>query len=340
MKHFKYFLFVSVFYFSCKEPEVKKDVLTSEQTVKTACILSQLAYCSQAGRTIKKYLPEWKIVWDAEPVGGNYAFIATDGNMFGIAIRGSLLEFNWDAFQNWFYQDLNITTMKKWEYAEIGEKAAVALGSYEGWENLTTLKDKVTGRSLWDFLLSDTKKNSPIIITGHSLGGNLASVYGSFLRNNLKIKNIQRENINVITFGAPAAGNKTFADDFDHKFPKGLRFENTLDPAPKYPCRGKISGLGKTFSKGPNASEILVGYKNITVPLSNVFMTLDAALILIDLKNGGSYTQPAGKPITIPFSNQYKNNSIEDWLGEAAYQHFMEQYARHFGAPVINCTME
>jgi hypothetical protein len=142
----------------------------------------------------------------------------------------------------------------------------------------------------------------------------------------------------VITFGAPAAGNKTFADDFDHKFPKSLRYENIHDPAPKYPCRGKISGLAKTFSKGPNASEITVGYKNLTVPLSNVFMTLDAALILIDLKNGGSYTQPAGKFITIPISDQYKNNSIENWLGEAAYQHFIAQYAGHFGAQVIDCN--
>src|SRR5215831_15564319 len=82
-----------------------------------ACILSELAYCKEPQKEIAQYMPGWKIVWDPLPVGGNYAFVATDGNVFALAIRGSLIQFSWDAFDNWINNDLNIAYQKDWPYA-------------------------------------------------------------------------------------------------------------------------------------------------------------------------------------------------------------------------------
>jgi triacylglycerol lipase len=329
---------------SCKGPEQKEEPVKpeSEKPEKIAAVLSQISYCPLPARAVEKYMPGWKVVWNPEPAGGNHAFIATDGHTYIVVIRGSLLQFNWDAFQNWFYQDMNIASMVSWEFTEgTGyQNAKIALGSRQGWQNLNSLIDKITGKSLYGFLVAETKPGTPIIITGHSLGGNLATVYASWLWKQFRSTRNRRTNMNVITFGAPAAGNISFAEDFDFKFPDAMRFENTNDPAAKYPCSGKIAGLGKLYSPSPAAARIEVGYKNIRVPLSRVFDLLNVALLGIELKNGSSkYMQPGGNDelFTLHLSGNNKSNDIESWLNEAYYHHTMEQYAIHCGAVVVKC---
>ena len=338
MRYIKYIIII-LFFSACKEPDIKKVSLDSDEAVKTACLLSQISYCSNQKQLTEHYLPGWKIVWSPVAVGGNYAYVATDGNIFAIAVRGTLLEFSWDAFQNWFYHDLDITSVEAWGYASNTEKAKIARGSFTGWRNICLLKDIKTGKTLKEFLEAETNTNTPILITGHSLGGNLASVYASYISQEFKNSKKERKNINVITFGAPAAGNKAFATDFDAKFPDALRFENNNDPAPKFPCSGEIAEMKNLFSTNPSATDITVGYKEYTVTLDKVFGMLNAVLVLNDLKNGGGYAQPKGKSISIPLSGNNINNTIEDWLNEAAYQHFIEQYATALDAPVVDCMI-
>jgi len=85
-----------------------------------ACILSEIAYCKNPQTELDQYMPGWKIVWEPLTVGGNYAFVATDGNAYALAIRGSLIEFSWDAFNNWIDNDLNIAYQKDWLYTNNG----------------------------------------------------------------------------------------------------------------------------------------------------------------------------------------------------------------------------
>lgn len=340
MKHLFLLLLVPV-YFSCQEPGKKDLPPTQEESVKIAAVLSQIAYCPFPARSLEKYLPGWKLAWNPEPVGGNYAFAATNGKIYAVGIRGSLLQFNWDAFQNWFYQDLNIATAKKWEYTNGFGNARVATGSYEGWNNIAGMTDKITGQTLFAFLDSATKKETQVILTGHSLGGNLATVLASQLWQQFKNEGKERKNLNVITFGAPAAGNQSFAEDFDLKFPDALRFENSHDPAAKYPCAGKISGLGNLFEPAPAASKATVNYKNISVTLSRVFTLLELALKAIELSNGGlKYVQAGGNEeiFSWPLSGQNTNHTMEDWLKEAYFHHSMEQYAKSQNAVIVNCN--
>ncbi|MBK5272188.1 MAG: hypothetical protein JJE22_14355, partial [Bacteroidia bacterium] len=95
-------------------------------TKKTACLLSQIAYCPDLQKGLDKYMPGWKVVWNPSELGGNHAFVASDGTTYAIAIRGSLIEFSWQAFQNWIYQDLNVTSLQKWEYVNDSSKARIA----------------------------------------------------------------------------------------------------------------------------------------------------------------------------------------------------------------------
>jgi hypothetical protein len=342
VKHSLLFFCLAFLLFGCQQSDTKKTTeqknITPSFSAATACILSEISYCSHPKDTLHKYLPEWNIAWNPVAVNGNYAFLATDGSNYALAIRGSLLQFSWAAFDNWIYQDMNVATQKNWAFSDSLQGAKVSQGAYDGWQNMNNLKDSLTGKTLWQFLDSITTINTPVFITGHSLGGNLASIYASWLITNFKTTGHPRNNINVITFAAPAAGNALFAADFNKKFPRSLRYENTNDIVPKFPVANDVGNLGNLYYPVPAASDISVGYKFLTVKLSTAFTTIKFALQGLEISNGNSvYTQPggAGNPITVNLSGKNKTNEITDWFAEAGYQHSMEQYASAIGAPVI-----
>ncbi|MCC7401780.1 MAG: lipase family protein [Chitinophagaceae bacterium] len=308
-------------------------------TARNACILSEISYCSNPENKLEEYLPGWKIVWKPVAVGGNFAFVASNGSIYAISIRGSLLEFSEAALSNWIYNDLNVAKQIDWNYADSGSNARIAAGAYAGWENMNKLTDSSLGKNLWDFLKT-IPRDAPVVITGHSLGGNLASVYASYLSWQWKQEGHPRTKMNVITFAAPAAGNDAFVKNFDNAFPNSLRIENSNDIVPKFPVTERIKGLGNLFSPVPAASSIPVGYKNLTVDLSNIFSIMSTAMNLLRITNGISpYVQTNGEGmiITIPLSGKNNSNSATGWFAEAGYQHGMAQYAKAFDAPVIEC---
>lgn len=311
-------------------------------SIKTACILSELSYCNDPEQRLSTFLPGWKIAWKPAAVGGNYAFVASNGSVYAIGIRGSLLEFSAAALNNWLYNDLNVADQKDWKYAEAAVPARISAGSYLGWQNMNQLADISTGKKLWDFLQT-IPADAPIVLTGHSLGGNLATVYASYLRWQWKQTGHPRPNMNVITFAAPAAGNEAFAESFDAAFPHSLRIENSNDIVPKFPVTEKMNTLGHLYAPGPAASSITIGYKNLTVGLPKVFTLMSGALDLLRLTNGVSpyvQTNGDGTGITIPLSGKNNSNDAGSWFAEAGYQHGMLQYAKAFDAPVIDCSSQ
>ncbi len=69
--------------------------------------------------------------------------------------------------------------------------------------------------------------NTYLILTGHSLGGAVATLLGERLLS----LGISSEKMIVITFGAPAIGNDVFADTYGDRLHL-LRVTNTADPVP------------------------------------------------------------------------------------------------------------
>ena len=314
---------------------------TRQLNTTDACVLSEIAYCRDPQAKLDKYLPGWKLVWHPVAVNGNHAFVATDGRQYAVAIRGSLIEFSWDAFDNWIYQDLNVVVQKDWPYCEVSS-AKISQGSYRGWENLNSMIDTVSHLNLLQFLEQNIGPETPILFTGHSLGGNLATVYASYVEAILKKKGRKHGNINVISFAAPAAGNESFATGFNRCFPQSVRVENTGDIVAKFPCAGRVSSLGELYTSLPEANSIMVGYKNITMPLSTVFKSVSTAMTLLEFKNGLSHfeqTNGKGTMITVKPSGRHTRNDLESWFSEAGYQHGVAQYAAAIGAPVIDCTL-
>jgi hypothetical protein len=313
-----------------------KDGLTED----TACLLSQVAYCRDINGSITQYLPGWKIIWEGKEANGNHAFVAGNGHEFALAIRGSLIEFSWAAFQNWIYQDLHVTTQQDWPYAPDSLKAKVSAGAFTGWQNLNSMPDVKTGRLLQSTLDSLLDTGARLLITGHSLGGNLASVYGSYLSETRKKSGKEATLINIITFAAPAAGNEGFARDFNQKFPRSIRVENRNDIVPKFPSASGIAALGELYSDSLSASSIEVGYKNLQVPLSKVFSLLKTSFSVLEFTGSLSpyeQTNGNGKLIQIPLSGKNAGRDVILWLNEAGYQHSIARYAEFEKVPVITC---
>jgi triacylglycerol lipase len=325
---------------SCKNAAKKERPASKIFDAKTACLLSQAAYCNDEQDALNRYMPGWQVTWASTELGGNHCLVATDGITYGIAIRGSLIEFSWAAFQNWIYQDLNIVSIKSWEFTSDSSNAKIGEGSWDGWQNLMKMTDKKTGITLLAYLEKNTGRDTPLLITGHSLGGNLATVYASWLSQHFSNNKQPRDSINVITFAAPAAGNDLFARDFDKKFSRSLRYENSNDIVPKFPCSNRITALADLYTKTPLASEITVGYKNMTVSLSRVFSLLNIGLGIVEFTNGNSaymQTNGDGTVINVPLSGANKSNTIESWLREAGYHHGIARYAAALNVPVVEC---
>jgi triacylglycerol lipase len=304
-------------------------------TTSTACVLSQLAYKDTPQLQIQQYLPGWSVVWHGH-LGSNYAFAASNGHYTAVAIRGSLLEFTEKALDNWLYQDMNIVEQVAWPYTTGTSKAVVSKGAYDAWKNIDAITDTSSEQTLWQYLeRSDTSR--PLYFTGHSLGGKLAILYGAYAHWKYRKAGRARQNLNVISFAAPAAGNQAFADGFDSTFPRAIRVENANDLVPKFPCTDRMESLGRLFDKGPSAEQIEMGYKNFTVKLSTAFTMANTALTLLLLKGNDPYVQTSkgGQLLNIPLSGKYPAQTITDWFAEAAYQHGIAQYARQLGAPVI-----
>jgi len=311
--------------------------------------LASITYCSLTNNvksTLEKYLPEWKLVWEpVQAIQGNWAFIAFNGVQYVLAIRGSILNFSWGAFDDWFKQDFNILKQVPWTYTfDTSTKPMISQGSHEGLQNLMQLKDS-NGDTILGFLQDNAFPQQKFLcVTGHSLGANLATVAGPWLRYELLKGGYKMPAIfSILTFAAPTSWNSAFAEQFDNDFTNTWRYYNEIDIVPY--SATDIIGLGNLYSPpAPSAHKISVTYDGKTITLSEVF---DAIAILIDgceLYYDSAYTHVNQKRGSVPLNTDrhifpVKNTDpfIEQWFAEAGKQHDHNNYLSWLGAPPLNC---
>jgi len=133
------------------------------------------------------------------------------------------------------------------------------------------------------------KKDKPIVITGHSLGGAVALLLGGILYKDVK----------VFTFGSPPVGNKIFVDsikELDHK-----RYVHQYDMIPKInkPIADKLKAFFKKKKKFSFTKlfrlPISLAFKSATNKLVNIpydFIHHSQAIVLT---NQPSYKAPKNK---------------------------------------------
>jgi hypothetical protein len=163
-------LFLIATLFACNSHKTKKKEVSPFLTAKEVVLLNQVVYKENIKDSFAKYAPNYEIVFLPKAVNGNYAVIAKNktADQYALIIRGSLIEFSNEGFQNFILQDFNIFTIKPWNYADTVKESYISQGTYVGFQNLLQLKDIITGLSVKDFIETKIPTGSSIVVTGHS----------------------------------------------------------------------------------------------------------------------------------------------------------------------------
>ncbi|MBC9932990.1 lipase family protein [Chitinophaga qingshengii] len=305
----------------------------------TAVLLSAIAYSTQVKIDLEKHLPGWTLVWEGyETVDGNFGFIAEDptGEFYGLAFRGSLPPadiFNdWDAFANWVLEDLDVISLSTWHYTSDGT-AKISAGANRAFNNVASMKDelRVGSSRIYNFLKTQVvSQNKRVIITGHSLGGNIANVYTSYFVTALQQEGIHYEGTWLFTFAAPAAGDAAFATDLDNKVPNSWHYENVNDVIPKFPVISTMLMASLLYIPTPSSGDIIVTYDGYQMSLR------DGYLLMTGLLYGFGYMQQALHYVLFnsTLDPRYLSNTLSDYFHQLGAQHALTQYAGYLDVQV------
>jgi len=337
-KHlFSFLIIVVTVITACDSNKKKEELVAPFLTAKEAVLFNQLIYKDSLQEAFAKYASAYEVIFIPQAVNGNYAIITKDkaANRYALIIRGSVMEFSNEGFQNFILQDFNILRIRKWNYTDTVKDAYISNGAWIGFQNLLLLKDKQTGLGIKEFIAQKIPANSSIVITGHSLGGNLAYPFAGYLKKELnKDKKI---NLQLITFGAPAVGNAAFVQDVEEKFPDAERYTGSKDIASMFPdveSIGKLAKmigldsalqLGKLDIYGVNTDKLLsianmILEKTNVINATNKYVQSQKHLRLLEDKD-----QPSS---TIPLST--------DAIFNRAYQfHRVDMYAELLGGKTL-----
>lgn len=149
-----------------------------------------------------------------------------------IIFRGSSADLDWDNNLNFkqiqfeFQKEIQEQVVEKREqvYPYAGKSKSGAemhqgfVGAY------LSVRDRIH-----DYV--NTAPISAVTVTGHSLGGALATLCAVDIQYNFGSK-VQ---VDAYTFGAPRAGNSGFRDSYNERVPNSFRFVNGMDIVPALP---------------------------------------------------------------------------------------------------------
>jgi hypothetical protein len=236
----RFIVFVFIAIVACNTSKKKEQQIAPYLSAKEVVRLNQVVYKSGIIEALSKYAPGFEAVFIPETISGNLAFVAKKkaSEQYALVIRGSVIEFSNEGFQNFVMQDFNIFTIKAWPYTDTIQQAYISNGAWVGFQNLLQLRDKSSGLSIKEYIEQKIPAGSSLVITGHSLGGNLAYPMAGYLKRELPAG--KKENIQLITFGAPAAGNAAFVKDLEEKYPVAERYSTDKDIATVFPDMDKV----------------------------------------------------------------------------------------------------
>jgi hypothetical protein len=214
-------------------------------TVELAMTLSTLAYVDENRTATQQQMineinagleeagyKAWQVAWgpalNADRSNLAYAARNSETGQLAVSIRGSDFSF----WLNWI-QDLAVVTLVPYDQfvPSASNTAQIARGTAIGLRNVLRMQDGT--ESLETFLIA-APEGTPILITGHSLGGCIASALAPCVANWIGSASA----LSVYTIAAPSPGNMDFAAYYNALFTDqsgystAFRFFNSLDVVP------------------------------------------------------------------------------------------------------------
>ncbi|MDQ3022701.1 MAG: hypothetical protein M3R36_19370 [Bacteroidota bacterium] len=274
--------------------------------------------------SIPNYATQGKWMLDWGPgINSDYSnmmFVAkntsTNPDSYAIAVRGT----DWCYFFNW-KEDIGIIEFDAYPYGGLGD--SVSHGALYGLNQLLAMRDPVTNQTLVSYLNNIQTSSNLMYITGHSLGGQLATILSSwFLDNGYAAK----FSLKTYTFAAPSTGNEAYAQHYMQIFEaanaESHRVVNSNDLVPNF-CATLI--------------DVLLNQIPTSLPtyVEGVIGGLDVYLIKYDLiyKNVG--TKYDLGTIAADSCN-YPPKSTEEYACWVAFEHNTNTYLTLLNAPPVN----
>lgn len=176
----------------------------------------------------------WKLVWGPGISDKNLLYVAQNQlnpHQYSLVLRGT----DFDFLSN-IKEDFWISQVKYPYATSASGTPMVSHGALFGLQNLQKAIDPSLGQTLEDYLkMLATNSSVNLVVTGHSLGGCLASLALIWLYDTIPTWGINANNIQLsgYTFAAPTAGNSDFANYFNAKVGSNcFRVVNPLDVVP------------------------------------------------------------------------------------------------------------
>jgi triacylglycerol lipase len=299
----------------------------SEQAIMMT--LSAIAYQSDIAGQLKKKnyatAGDWSLAWGPiQDSYGNLAYVAVSASTrnYALVIRGSLLTFTWAALENWFY-DLDVLFQSSWPYFPNAPGCRVSNGTY--WQAFGLAASTYGGQTLASFLMNSVPPSAILYVTGHSLGGNLATALASWI-------SAQRgpaagrpdPNTRPYTFAAPSAGNTVFASAYNARFPNSARYCNVIDVVPNaWDNLLNIDGIYDSY------------FLYTPIVVQAAVDSMYTALLASEEAYGSFYQQTNGRGT--PLGPNFLLNA--DWYTEVGFQHGHNTYLGLLGAPPVNASL-
>ena len=277
----------------------------------------------------------WQPIWlGLTRDRANLAYIAQNltivpaAPQYAIVLRGTAFSMSVDVAE-----DMKVGVLLPFESA--GGGAHISQGSMRAFTEIVTAVchpgvspvRELAGTTLVDalqLLLGGAVGPSTIYVTGHSLGGAMATTLALYLKT-VRFGR-QPAAIQVYTFAAPTAGDGGFASGFNTAFPSAVCVWNKYDAVPNawWNLVNKVDpakGVDHFFPplKGPVANPVV---KDLVKSMA--------------AKAAAGYTQPAQQPALNPnyttYDHEQTGTSTKDWLGQVAFQHQNNTYLELLGA--------
>ncbi|XP_006645298.1 lipase-like [Oryza brachyantha] len=200
-------------------PKLAKTLVEYASAIYTADLTQLFTWtCNRCGDLIEGF-EMMEIVVDVENCLQAYVGFASDINAVIVVFRGT----QENSIQNWI-EDL-LWKQLDLDYPGMPE-AMVHRGFYSAYHNTTIRDGVVNGIQKTRKLFGDV----PIMVTGHSMGGAMASFCALDL-----VVNYGLDGVQLMTFGQPRIGNAAFASFFKKYLPHAIRVTHGHDIVPHLP---------------------------------------------------------------------------------------------------------